>query len=331
MSQTVKYPSYRHEKIELFLVGIAILFVLVNALILSLTQEGSVISQVIYPAIIWTLAIGAVYLFLERRLPQRDRLIYPIAAFTTGWGVLLVQRLAPAFVWRQLLWAVLGSVSLAVVSVMFPERTGDPGGLRFLRRFRHTWLILGLVLLATTFIFGVNPSGEGLRLWLGGNVPFLGKVYVQPSEILKILTVVFLASYMAERHELVPNRHFKIGRFRIALLPTSYVAPLLFSWGISVVLLILQRDLGAAMLFILTFLAMLYLAGGSWEAVVIGFTMMIATIAIAYLIPVPQLDVVRLRLDTWINPWIDSSGRGFQIVQSLIAVSSGGIIGEGIG
>jgi len=102
-------------------------------------------------------------------------------------------------------------------------------------------------------------------------------------------------------------------------------------WGLSLILLVWQRDLGAATLFLLVFLVMLYLASGRWEAVASGLVLLAAMAAAAYLLPLPQLDVVQQRIGSWLNPWPDARGGAFQIVQSLLALAAGGLIGQGVG
>jgi cell division protein FtsW (lipid II flippase)/cell division protein FtsI/penicillin-binding protein 2 len=208
-----------------------------------------------------------------------------------------------------------------VAFLLIAARSPD---LRWLRRYRYTWLLGGLVLLAATLVLGANPSGYGPRLWLGGRIPGLQNVYVQPSEILKLLMVAYLASYLAEKRELVlDGRH--VGRMRLPSWP--YLAPLLVMWGLAMVLLAWQQDLGAALLFFLTFLSMLYLASGRWVYVAAGVALFLVAAAGAYAL----LDTVALRVDIWLDPWADPDGRAFQVVQSLIALASGGLVGQGLG
>jgi cell division protein FtsW (lipid II flippase) len=193
-----------------------------------------------------------------------------------------------------------------------------PKNLRFLRRYRYTWLTLGLLLLAATLIFGVNPSGGGAALWL--QIPFLGRVFFQPSELLKLLLIVFLASYFEDRESLLGLD--RGGRFG----PLPYIAPLLLMWGFCVVLLVWQRDLGAATLFFIVFLALLYLATGDKRYVLGGLALLLAAGVLGYF----AFDVVALRIETWLNPWPEADTRGYQIVQSLYAIASGGILGQGV-
>jgi len=250
---------------------------------------------------------------LNRYLPHRDPFLLPTAALLTGWGLLLIGRLAINFLLRQTIWLLTSTAALLVIVRLSQD-------LRWLRRFRYTWLFGGLALLAITLVFGVNPSGYGPRLWLGA-----WDVYFQPSEPLKLLMVVYLASYLAERGELLISEGRMVGRWRLP--PLAYVGPLLAMFGLAVVLLAWQQDLGAAMLFFFTFLAMLYLATGQWGYVVVGLVLFIAAGLIGYRFS----DRVALRVDGWVNPWPGAADRAFQIVQSLLAFGAGGIFGQGLG
>ena len=218
-----------------------------------------------------------------------------------------------------------------MITIWPRPRPGDPAGLRWLRRYRYTWLLLGLFLLALTLVFGTNPSGQGLRFWLGVRLPVVGGLFFQPSELLKLLAAAFLASYMADKRGLIQIDLIDLLRLRIARPPLAYLSPLFLMWGVSLLLLGLQRDLGAAMLFFSVFLVMLYLASGRWEAVASGLVLLAVTVALSYLLPIEELAIVRLRIDTWLNPWLESQGRAFQVVQSLLALAAGGIGGQGVG
>ncbi len=268
----------------------------------------------------WTLPIGsffisftAAHFFLNRWLPHRDPLLLPVGALLTGWSLLLIARLASNFLDRQAVWLLISTAALLIVVHLSRD-------LRWLRRFRYTWLFGGLALLAITLIFGVNPSGYGQRLWLG-----IGGVYFQPSEPLKLLMVVYLASYLAEKKELLISERQKGRRWRLP--PLAYAGPLLLMFGLTMVLLAWQQDLGAAMLFFFTFLAMLYLATGQWEYVATG----LALFGVAGLAGYHLSARVALRVDGWINPWPEAADRAFQIVQSLLAFGAGGVFGRGLG
>ena len=255
----------------------------------------------------------AFYLLHIRRQPVGDPVLLPITYFLSGMGLVLISRLAPAFIVRQLFWLVIATALLLLVTLI-------PKNLNWLRRYKYTWLIGGLLLLASTLIFGVNPSGFGARLWLR-----VGGIFFQPSELLKLLLIIFLAAYMAGRRRQLIEVKAYIGPVPIP--HPSYWGPMLLMWGFSMVLLIWQRDLGAALLFFGVFLSMVYAVTGQARYVWAGVLLLIAATILGYYL----FDVVRLRIEGFLNPWLDPSGRSFQIVQSLLAFASGGIFGQGLG
>ncbi|NJL92199.1 MAG: FtsW/RodA/SpoVE family cell cycle protein [Anaerolineae bacterium] len=126
-----------------------------------------------------------------------------------------------------------------------------PPHLGWLQRYRFSWLVGGLGLLLATILLGVNPSGGGPRLWLGG-----GRVFFQPSELLKVILVVFLASYLAEAQGVMRQK------WRARVPSLRYLGPIFLMWGICMVVLVWQRDLGTATLFFMVFMLMLYVASG---------------------------------------------------------------------
>ncbi len=280
---------------------------------LALVRQGRVTLAAVWPALVWTAALAGAWLALRRWRPGHDPLLLPLAGLLSGMGLIMVSRLAPGFAARQALWCLLGLAAMLAVALGLR-------GLRLLRRYRYSWLVGGLALLALTFVFGINPAGSGARLWLG-----LGGLYFQPSELLKLLMVVFLASYLAEKRPLLTETAYQLGRLRLPPLP--YLGPVLLMWGFSLLLLVWQRDLGAAWLFFAVFLLMLYVTIGQVRYVLLG----LALFGLGALLGYQLFDHVRLRVDIWLNPWPEASGRAFQIVQSLLAFASGGLLGQGIG
>ena len=296
---------------ERLLLLAAILFVWVNGLALALVGEVAPGWAILWAPAGWTLLILTAHFLLNRYLAYHDPFWLPIISLLTGWGLILIARLAANFLWRQLLWLVLSFAIMLALAIL-------PRNLRLLRRYRYTWLFLGLFLLATTLWLGVNPTSFGAELWL----PLLPQVsvYFQPSELLKLLLLIFLASYFEERQAM-----FRPERGVTAVIP--YLAPIFVMWGFCVLLLIWQQDLGAATLFFFVFLALLYVASGDWRFLVGGSGLLLLASVIGYL----AFAVVALRVDSWLNPWPDASGAAFQIVQSLYALGAGGISGSGAG
>ncbi|MCS7072399.1 MAG: FtsW/RodA/SpoVE family cell cycle protein, partial [Anaerolinea sp.] len=184
-SERVSQP----HRVELLLLAIAGVFLLVNGIGLAVVRGSLVLSDIL-PLVIWGGCAAAGSAVLNRTVPQRDPFLFPLAMFMSGGGLIAIERLAPPFADRQMVWLI---VSTAVFMLVVSLRSA----LRLLRAYRYTMLFSGLALLAITIIFGVNPSGQAgaPRLWLGWQGFFF-----QPSELLKIILVAFLSSYLAEQY-----------------------------------------------------------------------------------------------------------------------------------
>jgi cell division protein FtsW (lipid II flippase) len=298
---------------ELLLLICAGLFVGLTHLSLSLVLPQR--AGVVPTFLAWLLTAAALHITLNRMIPDRDPFLLPVVMLLAGWGLALVSRLAPPFLIRQVLWLVISGIVTSVIAIL-------PADLRWLRRYRYSWLMLGLFLLGVTLLIGVNPSGDARapRLWLD-----FGVLFFQPSELLRLLLIAFLASTLADKREMLLTARSRILGWSLPSLP--YLAPMLLMWGFCIILLAWQRDLGTASLFFIIFVTMLYLATEQIGALVFGGGLLILAGSIGYFL----YNVVRLRIDTWWNPWPEADNRAFQIVQSLIAVAAGGIFGEGIG
>lgn len=299
-------------KTSLFLWLIAVLFVFSNAVSLSFVENGRFAFPHFSGPIIWFIVHGLALFLLHKFKPTFDPIILALLSLLSGWGILLIDRLAANFLSRQIAWVVLGTAVVILITIL-------PKSLIWLRKYRYSLLTVGLLLLATTFFFGVNPSGAtSANYWL--RLPFNIPVFFQPSELLKLLLVIFLASYFDEQAFI--NQSFNKKRNLLVLL-----APIAIMGGFCLLLLVWQQDLGAATLFFILFLALFYVATGKRSYLLTGGLFLLVAGIFAYY----QFDVVALRVDAWLNPWPDADGRAFQIVQSLYAIAAGGIFGQGIG
>lgn len=253
--------------------------------------------------LMWALS----FYFLDRRirkeLPNRDIFIVPLVAVLTGWGLLTIWRLTPFFGFRQTLWLGLG-VALFIAALRYKNEI-----LSTLRRYKYLWLLAGFLLTALTFFFGTNPSGIGPDLWLG-----CCGIYFQPSEPLKLLLIIYLAAYLADRQPLMSG-----------LVPL--LAPTVLMAGIALMLLLVQRDLGTAWVFVFIYTILIYVASGKRRVLVSSVLILTFALVTGYLL----VGLVHARVDSWINPWLDPSGSSYQIVQGLLALAAGGIFGRGPG
>jgi cell division protein FtsW (lipid II flippase) len=250
----------------------------------------------------WLIVVFFTHRILSHKLPDRDPYLLPFGSLLSGWGLLTIWRLEPSLGIRQTLWLVVGFVSF--LGILYIK-----GDLNYLRRYKYVLLSSALILTSLTLFLGTNPAGFGPRLWLG-----FGGFYLQPSEPLKLLVVVYLSAYLAD-HTSIQLRVFPL------LLPT------LFATGLALLLLIIQRDLGTASIFILLYSVVLYIATNK-RRVLLSTTI---ALFLAGLTGFFFIDIIHARLEAWINPWNDPSGRSYQIIQSLIAIANGGIFGRGPG
>lgn len=327
--QTLEERDSRRDVREAALLLAAAAFIFSNAVAYSFLRESTITWSHLFAPACWLVVVTAAHLTIRIFRPTRDPFLLPVFALLAGWGLLLQDRLAPNFLGRQTLWFTLATV--AMLAVVIIPRTLQP-----LLRYRYVLLLGGIVLLAVTLLFGVNPGGSGIALWLPVPFPFLGRVYFQPSELLKLLLVIFLASYFTEQaplhnfrreavHENSKGRSFAIGAF---LRHLPFLGPLLAMWGFTILLLVWQQDLGAAALFFIVFVTLVYLATGEWVYVWSGLILLLLAGVFAFF----AFDtVVAPRILSWLNPWPNVSDRAYQIVQALYAQAAGGIIGKGIG
>lgn len=244
---------------------------------------------------------------LNKNLPDRDPYLFPLASLLSGWGLLSIWRLTPIFGMRQTIWL---AVSIAVLLIGLRWKNLLPT----LRRYKYILLTSGLILTSLTLLFGANPLGVGPRLWLG-----FGGIYLQPSEPLKLLLVIYLAAYLADK---TPWRE-PGGCEQIF----PFIFPTLFLAGVALLLLLVQRDLGAASIFIMLYASILYLATNRKRVLLINATLLLGVALLGYYF----IDIIHVRLAIWISPWNDPSGRGYQIIQSLMAIANGGLFGRGAG
>ena len=211
-------------------------------------------------------------------------------------GLATLAVIAPSFAVLQAAWSVAGCLSYFGLTLM-PHIAG-PARLA-------TWLFAGaLLLLGTTFLFGTHPSGGEARQWLP-----VGPVYFQPSEAVKLAIVPLLAVLLAPREP--PPR----------LKGTWLIAPTL-----AILMLVAQGDLGAAAVVALITVTMYCSARGRlrWVAAIAVGALLVGALA-WYAVPRAQL-----RLSSWLNPWADPYGVSYQVLQSLRAIASGGIVGRGL-
>ena len=268
--------------------------------------------------LVYIAALFAVHGALVLAGRRTDQILLPTMGLLGGIGLLFMIRLPQDLAGRlgglaqtQLLWLVIGLTIVAVMGVVVRNDV-------WLRRYKYTWAAAGVGLLLLTFVFGHDINGARLSLTIG---PFSG----QPSELLKVILVVFLTGYLSENRPLLVDESTNLGPIRLPPLP--YLAPMVVMWAIALAIVIVQRDLGAALLFFAVFLLLLYVSTARFSFVVIGLVAFVLGAGLLYFV----FDHVRVRVDIWVDPFADPTGAGFQVVQALHAFARGGLIGTGLG
>ncbi|TME13269.1 MAG: hypothetical protein E6I65_01300 [Chloroflexi bacterium] len=268
--------------------------------------------------VIYLIGLFAVHGALVLAGRRTDQILLPTVGLLGGIGLLLMIRLPQDLAGRlgglaqtQLLWLVIGLTIVVLLAIAVRNDV-------WLRRYKYTWAAVGVGLLLLTFVFGRDINGARLSLTIG---PFSG----QPSELLKVILVVFLAGYLSENRPLLQEESTRLGPFRLPPLP--YLAPMVAMWAIALGIVIVQRDLGAALLFFAVFLLLLYVSTARFSFVVLGLAAFVVGAGLLYFV----FDHVRTRIDIWVDPFADPTGAGFQVVQALHAFARGGLIGTGLG
>jgi cell division protein FtsW (lipid II flippase) len=276
------------------------------------TPAGAVLLGIYLAALF---GVHAAFVLAGRRT---DQILLPTIGMLGGIGLLLMQRLPQSLAGSlgglaqtQLVWLVIGLTIVAGLGVAVRNDV-------WLRRYKYTWAAVGVGLLLLVFLFGREVNGARLTLTLG---PVSG----QPSELLKVILVVFLAGYLSENRRLLVEESTRIGPIRLPPLP--YLAPMVAMWTIALGIVIVQRDLGAALLFFAVFLLLLYVSTARVSYVVLGLGAFVIGAGLLYFV----FDHVRTRIDIWLNPFADPSGAGYQVIQALHAFARGGLIGTGLG
>jgi cell division protein FtsW (lipid II flippase) len=170
---------------------------------------------------------------------------------------------------------------------------------------------------------GIGRTINGARLWVE-----VGPIGFQPAEIGKVLIVIFLASYLNQKRELLRVATSRIGPLRLP--PARHLGPVMLAWGASLAILFVQRDLGASLLYFGIFVVMLWVATGRVAYLLIGLLLFGAGAYLGWTL----FDHVQLRVDVWLHALdadkVFEQGYG-QLAQAQFAMATGGLVGTGLG
>jgi len=279
----------------------------------SLGKAGSLPANIgPFLALVFLLMIGA-HLSLRWLAPRADPILLPMAALLNGIGYVFIARLNHAEASAQATWTLIGVLAFVATLAVFRHAN-------YLERYRYSIALAGIVLLLLPLAPHIGEDINGARLWA-----HIGPLSLQPGEFAKLALAVFFASVLAERADLLATGTRRIGRWMV--LEPRYLAPLIVAWGLSLLILLVENDLGSSFLFFALFVGLLWVATGRSAYLVLGGGLFAAGAVFA-------LDVVhhaQTRVQAWLDPWPHFTTTGYQIIEGLFALAAGGMWGVGPG
>jgi cell division protein FtsW (lipid II flippase) len=311
---------------ELALLGFAVLITLAAQCIVDITLTNSLRPQMAefgaWIIVLW----GVAHLAVRKLAPYADPLLLPAVALLVGLGQAEIHRLdlggnaasgatsSADDAQTQLIWATLGVAVFLVVLVVVRHH-------RVLARFPYLLALLGIGLLALPAVLPASISEvNGSKLWIR-----LGGFSIQPGEFAKICLIIFFAAYLVDKRDVLALASRRVAGLE---LPRGRdLGPVLLAWVLSILIMVFESDLGSSLLIFGIFVVMLYVATerASWLLIGVGL------FAVGAFIAYKAISHVTARVDVWLDPFHYRNGSGYQLVQSLFGLGTGGIFGAGLG
>ncbi|MDQ3406312.1 MAG: FtsW/RodA/SpoVE family cell cycle protein [Actinomycetota bacterium] len=316
---------------ELLLLGFAAAVVSGALMLVEANQEQQLTLRIFWYGLAFLGLFGVAHVAVRKWAPYADPLILPCVALLNGLGLVMIYRIDLALtekalragreinhdVPKQILWTTIALILFLVVLAVIKDH-------RQLTKYSYTFGLVGLFLLAIPGLLpsAIAPTINGAKIWLR-----IGPFSIQPGEFAKILLLVFFAAFLVSKRDLFMAAGRRV--LGVDLPRARDLGPILFAWGVSVGVLVFQKDLGTSLLFFGTILVMLYVATERAIWVIFGVSLFVGGCIIAF-----QLFThVQQRVSNWIDPLstYDDIGGGYQIAQALFGLGTGGVGGTGLG
>lgn len=202
------------------------------------------------------------------------------------------------FVKAQSAFFLLGLLCIFIISKL---------DINILYKKANLILLICFILLVLVLIPGIGSIRNGSRSWFG-----IGSLGIQPSEFAKLGLIIYVAKYLANNRKIIKD--VKKG-----------VLPILLVIGVFFVLIMLEPDFGTAMVIVLTLVVMIFISG-----VKLSFFIKVGLLGLLGIVGLIIIAPYRMeRIVSFLNPWVDPLGSGYQIIQSLYAIGPGGLLGQG--
>lgn len=244
--------------------------------------------------------IATLYMYIYHYIyPYSSRMIANNMCFLLLIGYIMLTRLSFGLAKKQFIIATVTLIAVSFIPMIMDKYKN-------LRNYGMVYGIVGILALCSVFVIGVEIGGS--RNWIS-----IGGISIQPSELVKILFVFFVASMLSKKRD-----------FKQVVITTVFA-------GIHMMILALEKDLGAALIFFVVFIMMIYIGTGKARYLLMYLGGGAVCVGLAFMLFKDRLfDHVLIRVNVWKDPWADISGTGYQITQSLFAIGSGGYFGSGL-
>jgi cell division protein FtsW (lipid II flippase) len=316
----------------LFVVGILTVY----AAVVEGNAVGTITSDFWVQTAIIAVIFGVAHVAVRFLVPYADPVILPVVALINGLGVAFLRRLdlattkaalrpdLPVFGgdgFRQLGWTLAAVVGCVVLMTVVRDH-------RSLSRYAYTLGLAGIVLVMIPAVLPAKYSAvNGAKLWIK-----LPGFSIQPGEFAKICLLVFFAYYLVRKREVLS---LASKRFLGIDFPRGRdLGPVVGVWLLSLMVLIFEKDLGTSLMYFGLFVVTLYVATERVSWLLIGLGLFLGGAFLAYFLGKtvggPFLSFSE-RATTWLDPFADADRKGYQLVQSLLGLGTGGLTGTGPG
>ena len=294
-----KYDSEakRDQKLNKQIVYVFLIHFL-SYLTLALGNPDEMVAIVVFYGL--QIFIATIYMYIYHYIyPYSSRVITNNMSFLLLIGYTMLTRLDFSMAKKQFVIATVSMILVSIIPWIMDKYKN-------LRNYGIAYGIVGIIALSSVFVIGVEQYGS--RNWIK-----LFGITIQPSEFVKILFVFFIASMLSKSRD-----------FKQIMITTGFAV-------LHMGVLVLEKDLGGALIFFVIFVCMIYIGTGKARYMLAYIGGGFAMAGLAFLLFKDRLfDHVMVRVNAWKNPWADISGSGYQITQSLFAIGSGGYFGSGL-
>ncbi|WP_019201481.1 FtsW/RodA/SpoVE family cell cycle protein [Tsukamurella sp. 1534] len=317
----------RSRTYELVLLGAATVVMGASLGIVEWAQRQSISWDLVKYMAAFIVLYGAAHIAMRRFAPHADPLILPVVALLNGLGLVLIHRLdlgnqhgengrviETNEANQQVLWTLIGvAVLVGVLALLRDHRT--------LSKYAYTIGLAGIVFLALPAVLPSSMSEiNGSKNWI--KTPLFN---IQPSEVSKILLIIFTAAFLVSKRDLFTSAGRRV--LGVDLPRARDLAPLLLVWIVALAVLGYANDLGTPLLIFFTVLAMVYVATERVGWIIVGLALAVVGAVVAYFL----FSHLQVRVAVWQDPFSDFYGVGNQPAQALFSLATGGLAGTGLG